>query len=240
MTVVDIQKRLIELGYSLPRFGADGDFGAETIEALNKALDDLKPYRTAFQPPVAAPPRPVAGRLLRPEWLPSVTMARVIGHWTGGSYIASSLDKEHYHLLINGKSEVVRGLHSIADNVNVSGKSPDDYAAHTLNTNSQSIGVSICCMAGATEIPFDAGQFPMTAAQWDVYTSVVAELCFHYKIAVTPKTVLSHAEVQNNLGIRQRGKWDWARLAFDPSVVGAAATGAKLRREVSEKLKGLK
>lgn len=240
VNVYQLQRRLMSLGYPLPKFGADGDLGDETFDALTKALNDLEKHRGTFPVPVAAAPRPVLGRLLPPEWLPNVDMERVIGHWTGGSYTPSSLDREHYHLLISGKNEVVRGHRSIADNVNVNGKSSDDYAAHTLNCNSKSIGVSICCMAGATEVPFDAGQFPMTAGQWEVYTQVVAELCHFYKIPVTPKTVLSHAEVQNNLGIRQRGKWDWTRLAFDPSVVGAAATGEKLRREVSAKLKELK
>ncbi|MER8369697.1 hypothetical protein NKH70_28955 [Mesorhizobium sp. M0991] len=39
-------------------------------------------------------------------------------------------------------------------------------------------------------------------------TAVVAELCKYYRIKVTSKTVLSHAEVESNLGIEQRGKWD--------------------------------
>jgi hypothetical protein len=35
MAVVDMQKRLMTLGYRLPRYGADGDFGSETLKALN-------------------------------------------------------------------------------------------------------------------------------------------------------------------------------------------------------------
>src|SRR5690606_21599103 len=53
-------------------------------------------------------------------------------------------------------------------------------------------------------------------------------------IAVTPKTVLTHAEVQANLGIKQRNKWDIAVLPFDRKVVGAKAIGDKLRSEVKE------
>ncbi|WP_330166570.1 peptidoglycan recognition protein family protein [Rhizobium sp. GN54] len=120
--------------------------------------------------------------------------------------------------------------------MSVAGKSADEYAAHTLNANSGSIGVSLCCMAGASESPFSAGRAPMTRAQWDAMTSVVADLCRRYGIAVTDRTVLSHAEVQPNLGIAQRGKWDFSRLAFDPSVVGAKACGDKMRAEVRAKL----
>lgn len=45
--------------------------------------------------------------------------------------------------------------------------------------------------------------------------------------------MLSHAEVQTTLGIRQSGKWDVARLAFDPSVVGAKAVGDLFRKRTA-------
>jgi hypothetical protein len=54
-----------------------------------------------------------------------------------------------------------------------------------------------------------------TKAQWDKMIQVVAELARHYRIPITPKTVLTHAEVQSNFGIAQRGKWDITRLPFD-------------------------
>ena len=73
----------------------------------------------------------------------------------------------------------------------------------------------------------------MTAAQWEALPAVVTGLCRRYNIPVTPKTVLSHAEVQGTLGIAQRGKWDVARLAFDPSVKGAKPCGDLLRAAVS-------
>jgi hypothetical protein len=62
---------------------------------------------------------------------------------------------------------------------------------------------------------------------------LIAQLAHFYKIPVTNKTIPSHAEVQPNLGIQQAGKWDFTRLAFDPSVVGAKACGDKMRAEVS-------
>lgn len=167
------------------------------------------------------------------EWLQPVKMTRIIAHWSAGAYRASDLDKEHYHLIIEGTGNVVRGDHTIADNVNTS---DDDYAAHTRGCNTGSIGVSLACMAGAIESPFNAGKYPMTEAQWARAMDVIAHLASFYKIPVTDKTILSHAEVQPNLGIQQRGKWDFTRLAFDPSVIGAKACGDKMRRDVKARM----
>lgn len=157
-------------------------------------------------------------------------MKRIICHWTAGSYKASTEDKEHYHYIIEGDGTVVIGKFKVLDNMSVAdGK----YAAHTLNCNQDSIGVSLACMAGAIEAPWSPGRYPMTAVQWSVMIKLVADLAKQYKIPVTDRTILSHAEVQSTLGIKQKGKWDYTRLAFDPSVRGAKACGDKLRKEVA-------
>lgn len=44
-TVQALQRRLIALGFPLPKFGADGDPGAETLAAMGKALDELVSLR---------------------------------------------------------------------------------------------------------------------------------------------------------------------------------------------------
>jgi len=167
-------------------------------------------------------------------WMPVAPMKRIIVHWTAGSYIASELDKEHYHFLIQGDGCVVRG--SVPVNANVPPLREGRYAAHTLNTNAYSIGVSMCCMANAIESPFNPGGCPMKEIQFKSMINVVAALCNKYNIPVTDKTVLTHAEVQSNLGIKQRGKWDITHLAFDPSIVGARAVGDKIRQLVKERL----
>jgi len=38
--VVELQERLLALGYALPRWGADGDLGSETLDALTRFLVD--------------------------------------------------------------------------------------------------------------------------------------------------------------------------------------------------------
>ncbi|NSZ57755.1 N-acetylmuramoyl-L-alanine amidase [Agrobacterium tumefaciens] len=167
------------------------------------------------------------------EWLQPVKMARIIVHWSAGAYRASDLDKEHYHFIIEGTGNIVRGDHTIADNVNTA---DDNYAAHTRGCNTGSIGVSFASMAGAIESPFNPGKFPLTETQWARGMEVIAHLASFYKIPVTDKTILTHAEVQPNLGIKQNGKWDITRLPFDASLIGAKACGDKMRRDVKARL----
>ncbi|WP_342242630.1 peptidoglycan recognition protein family protein [Ensifer sp. OTU672] len=167
------------------------------------------------------------------EWLQPVKMSRIIAHWSAGAYRASELDKEHYHIIVEGSGTVVRGDHTISDNVSTA---DDDYAAHTRGCNAGSIGVSLACMAGAIESPFHAGKFPMTETQWHRAMDVIAHLAEFYKIPVNSKTILSHAEVQPNLGIKQAGKWDFTRLPFAPNVIGAKACGDKMRADVKARL----
>ena len=38
--VVELQNKLLSLGQDLPRWGADGDLGDETLAAVNNLLDD--------------------------------------------------------------------------------------------------------------------------------------------------------------------------------------------------------
>lgn len=172
-------------------------------------------------------PSAPAGAVLPADWMPPAKMARIIVHWTAGQHKASALDREHYHILIEDDGKLVRGIPGIDRNSLPKAKA--GYAAHTLNCNTGSIGVSLCCMMNAVEAPFSSGPAPMTRAQWDQLPHVLADLCRHYGIPVTPQTVLSHAEVQGTLGIRQKGKWDISRLSFDLSVVGAHAVGDRFR-----------
>jgi N-acetyl-anhydromuramyl-L-alanine amidase AmpD len=139
------------------------------------------------------------------DWLPRYSMKRIICHWTTGAYKASSIDRAHYHILIEQDGTLIRGTHSIEDNVSTK---DGGYAAHTLKLNTGSIGLAVCCMANVAEKPFDPGPFPMTQKQWRTMAQVAAELCQFYGIPVTPQTVLGHGEVERHLGIDQARKWD--------------------------------
>lgn len=173
------------------------------------------------------------GGLLPTNWKPAADLKRIITHWTGGGYKASGLDRHHYHILIEADGNIVRGNFSIKANEKnlVEGQ----YAAHTLGTNTGSIGVSVCCMAGAEEKPFDAGGAPLTKVQWGQLIRVVAELCKAYSIEISPTTVLGHGEVQENLGHKQKGKWDPMVLPWN-TALSHQQVGALFRDEVAKLL----
>jgi hypothetical protein len=153
--------------------------------------------------------------ILDPAWLPNASMRRIICHWTAGAHKASSLDKEHYHFLVEADGTIVRGRRSIADNVSTA---DGVYAAHTKGANTGAIGIAVCAMAGAKQSPFQAGASPMLESQWRRLADVAAELCRAYSLPVTPETVLGHGEVQVLLGIAQDGKWDPMVLPWAPEM----------------------
>lgn len=167
-------------------------------------------------------------------WLPNCKMARVVIHWTAGTYVIGATDKEHYHFILDGAGVLHRGDHSIDDNISTA---DGDYAAHTRGCNTGAIGYALAGMAGAVESPFNAGRWPIKRQQWDQMIVDLAKLCRVYSIPPTSKFLLTHAEVQRTLGIAQRGKWDIARLPFDTSVKGARAVGDRMRAEVVALLK---
>lgn len=160
-------------------------------------------------------------------------MKRIILHWSAGGNRASDLDRQHYHYIVEGDGRIVPGRYPVIAN-----KAPirGGYAAHTLHCNTDSIGISMAGMRGAVEFPFNPGPEPITEKQWLAAADLAARLCGTYRIAVTPQTVLSHAEVQPNLGIKQRGKWDVTRLPWAPNVIGAKACGDRFRVAVSARL----
>ena len=170
--------------------------------------------------------------LIPNQWMPNCVMQRIICHWTAGAYKASEHDRAAYHILIEKDGTLVRGNHSIADNVSTA---DNVYARHTKGCNSGSIGITVCCMADAHEAPFRPGPSPMTREQWDLLARVAAQLAGRYGIAVTPKTILGHGEVQEQLGKPQEGKWDPMVFPWDPAVP-KQEVGRRFRARVSELL----
>ena len=157
-------------------------------------------------------------------------MKRIIWHWTAGAYTPSDLDRSHYHFVIDRAGKVHPGKWPVAANRKpVKGQ----YAAHTLNCNTGSIGVAVAAMAGAVERPFSFGDYPITPAQVDALVRLSRDLGREYSIPVTPQTMLSHAEVQPTLGIKQRGKWDIAWLPGMSIPGDPVAVGNKLRAMVA-------
>lgn len=157
-------------------------------------------------------------------------MKRLILHWTAGTHTPNATDRAHYHFLIDGAGEVHRGDHHPEANEVI--HHPNDistYAAHTANANTGAIGVAVAAMAGAREAPFTAGHYPITSAQIKALTALSAQLCRAYNIPVTRTTVLTHAEVQPTLGIKQKNKWDITWLPGMKAPEAPVAVGDRLR-----------
>jgi hypothetical protein len=170
-------------------------------------------------------------RIVPEAWLPECAMKRIITHWTAGAYHASAVDREHYHIIIEGDGKLVRGDRSIRDNVSTA---DDTYAAHTRGCNTGSIGVACAAMQGAIQQPFFAGDYPLTREQYDALALVAADLCEFYAIPVEPTTVLNHGEVEATLHIPQHQKWDICVLPWNPSMVA----GAFMRNQIKGALHG--
>lgn len=160
-------------------------------------------------------------------------MDRIVWHWSAGGHKANATDKKHYHIIIEGDGKIVRGDHAISDNESTA----TPYAAHTRGLNTGSIGVALAGMRQARERPFSAGPSPLTEAQIEVLVDQTASLCRQYNIPVTRQTVLSHAEVEPTLGVKQRNKWDITWLPGMAKVGDPVAIGDALRAKVEAELR---
>lgn len=154
-------------------------------------------------------------------------MKRIIMHWTGGRHEPNAQDLEAYHLLVDGAGKTRLGKYRPEANKSIKG---GQYAAHTRGLNTGSIGISLAAMHDAVERPFNAGDEPITPTQLAAFTRLVAETALTYKIPVTGRTVLTHAEVEPTLGVWQRNKWDIRWLPGMKSVGGAVEIGDLLRK----------
>lgn len=160
-------------------------------------------------------------------------MKRIIWHWTAGGHRASGLDRSHYHYMFEGDGTEVKGQYQPEANLDTS----TPYAAHTRGCNTGSIGLAVCGMLGAKSHPtFSPGRAAMTEASIAAMIRKTADLCEKYGIEVTRQTVLSHAEVQPTLGIKQNGKWDISWLPGMAHPIDPVAVGDELRARVNEEL----
>ena len=161
-------------------------------------------------------------------------MNRIIIHWTAGGNKANATDKRHYHTIVEGDGNIVSGNHPVSANDPI--RSPNDgstYAAHTRGANTKAIGIAMAGMRGAKERPFDHGPSPITPWQVAALVEEVAILCRIHAIPVTRETVLTHAEVQSTLGIKQNNKWDVMWLPGMAAAGDAHKIGDHLRERIA-------
>lgn len=156
---------------------------------------------------------------------------RIVLHWTFGRHTANASDLKHYHEVIESDGERIRG--NFPPSSNVPPLKGGAYAAHTRGINSHSVGLAVAAMAGAREVPFTAGMFPITVKQVEALCDAVVEYSLRYGIPITRETVLTHAEVQPTLGNPQSGKWDITWLPGMTATGDPIEVGDRFRRMVS-------
>lgn len=156
-------------------------------------------------------------------------LTRIHLHWTAGGYQPSQLDRDHYHFVVDGEGREHAGALPPEANLNTADGS---YVAHTLGANTGAIGISVCAMAGAQEAPFAWGSAPLKECQVEGLCRLAARLAKRYAIPVDRKTILTHAEIQPTLGIKQRGKWDITVLPGMERPGDPVAVGDKLRARI--------
>ena len=157
-------------------------------------------------------------------------MKRIIIHWSAGTHKVSNLDREHYHFIIAGDGTVEVGKYPVSANDSTS---DSVYAKHTKDCNTGSIGVAVAAMAGAVEKPFSTGVYPITTEQVSALVALCARLAKQYGIPVTRETILTHAEVQPTLGIKQAGKWDITWLPGFHTKRDPVETGDFIRAHIA-------
>lgn len=160
-------------------------------------------------------------------------MKRIILHWTAGADGVIAMEADSYNFIISRDATVHPG---VPVNRQVPPLINGAYAAHTRQCNSYSIGVSLDAMAGARERPLHIGRYPITEIQVDAMVKLVADLCSQYGIKVQRDTVLTHAEVQRTLGIKQRNKWDITWLPGMVAVRNPLIVGDVLRKRISAQM----
>lgn len=205
----DVQARVTSLGYNPGVI--DGMQGPKTRAATVQALSDR-------------------GLRYTSELFHKSGLHRVHWHWAASTYTITRELCSHY----NGVSDHEGNHHE-------GGARPEhqaDYRAghkgvsHTRNGNTGAIGEAVTGMHGSKDHPFDWGEYPLTWEAIDTMLQKTAEHCYDFDIPVSPTSTLSHAEIDETLGIRQNAKWDFMVLPGMSHVKGAVAIGDILRKRL--------
>lgn len=158
----------------------------------------------------------------------------IVWHWTAGANGIIELEKDHYNFLTDTKGNIYDGNSTIAEQVMYDWRRGIG-ASHTKSMNTGWVGISQDAMAGANGWPMDWGSHPITWEGIDAMLEQTADVCEEYGIPMSRWTTLSHAEVQETLGVKQKNKWDYMVLPGYDKPVNAVKVGDILRKRMVEK-----
>lgn len=133
-------------------------------------------------------------------------------HWTAGHYF-QKFDDYHINITADGKLYLAADL--------------DEVLAHTWRRNSGSVGITLCCAAGATSS--NLGDEPPTAAQIEAMAQAICAVADGLWLTIDKKHVMTHGEAADNIdGIYPHEpygplttveRWDLQYLGTDESPV---------------------
>lgn len=158
----------------------------------------------------------------------------IVWHWTAGSHGIIELERKSYNALFDNQGNWYDGGATAQEQVHYDWRNGIGVS-HTKSMNTGWLGASVDAMAGATEFPLNWGSNPVTWEGIDAMLDWTMEQCEEYDIPVSPWTVLSHAEVQQTLGVTQKWKWDYKVLpgydrSVDARIVGDILRDRMIRR----------
>lgn len=175
-----------------------------------------------------------ARRVSRKEDLFTRGVRGVVWHWTAGANGIIELERKAYNFLTDTSGRIYDGEATIAEQVNYDWRKGIG-ASHTKSMNTGWVGISQDAMAGAKESPLNWGSHPITWEGIDAMLEQTMDVCEEYNIPISKWTTLSHAEVQETLGVKQRWKWDYKVLPGDTRSRNAVEVGDILRKRMVEK-----
>ena len=202
------QMRCMALGFNPGAL--DGLYGPRTHVAYTSAVTAQKQKGLPFRHPTGTD--------------------RIAIHWTGGPHKANDTDKKSYHVLVEGDGNIILTTGALGNN------GAWMVRSHTWRFNTGAIGLSMCCMGGAVERPYDPGFAPMTPIQLAAMCGEAARLCKLYDIPVTPWSTYTHAEVQPRFGVVQKQKWDITILPGMDKPMDALVVGDMIRDRIRAKM----
>ena len=222
-TVRDYQIRVNSLGLPMAPLTVDNENGPNTrngIKEAKKALHVLH-KEDIFHP----------SGITRVHW-----------HWTASTHLVTPEVASHYNNVfdINGKEYL--GGAPAKDQARYSYKGDNPIGvSHTYHGNTGAIGMGVVACAGREVLDWgkgivNIGKYPMSWPQIDAMLERTARYCIEFDIRPSEWTTITHAEVQDNIGIKQRGKWDIRVLPDAPTkLLGVKEAGDILRARMIEK-----
>jgi hypothetical protein len=217
----DVQIRINSLNLVHPYLAVDGMMGPKTRAAIKEALEEIDVSRVQ-------------------DLFDDSGITRIHWHWTAGASTPNSTDIRHYNDVFDVEGN------------QYDGRSPASQQAlyqvgrigvsHTRSANTGAVGMSLCAMGDARpnwgQMTVDQGKWPLTWEAINAMLERTADYCRDFDVKVSPWTTISHAEVQGNIGIPQRGKWDIRVLPDKPDRLRSAKEcGDILRDMLREKLR---